>query len=190
MTWNPVRLALMAVLCALGSAASAQTRPPAEPVEARRLRESLALIEKSARPAGDLRGVEFSDNDLNVYIRHRLKASREDILRDARVRLYAGNRIEGWMELDFSGHKIPAFIKSRMNLYFLGALFVREGRIRFEFKDIFLEKERVPLAMLDLIVFAASRLGKTDAVSVSQWHPLPPGIRDVRTADGRFTLLY
>jgi hypothetical protein len=44
--------------------------------------------------------------------------------------------------------------------------------------------------MLDMIVFVASQLGKTDAASVSQWHPLPPGIRDIRTAEGRFTLFY
>ena len=67
---------------------------------------------------------------------------------------------------------------------------VQDGAIRFEFKDIFLEKERVPLMLLDMIVFAASQLGKTDATSISQWHRLPPGIRDIRTADGRFTLFY
>jgi hypothetical protein len=72
----------------------------------------------------------------------------------------------------------------------MGALFVQDGAIRFEFKDIFLEKERVPLMMLDMIVFAASQMGKTDATSISQWHRLPPGIRDIRTADGRFTLFY
>ncbi len=161
-----------------------------EPIEARRIREALDRIEKAARPAGPLRQAEFSDNDLNVYIRHRLNQSREDVLRDARIRLYEGNRIEGWMELDFSAYKIPAFIKKRMNLYFMGSLFVRDGSIRFEFKDIFVEKERVPLMMLDMIVFIASQLGKTDATSVSQWHRLPPGIRDIRTAEGRFTLLY
>ena len=190
MTRTSARPVVPALLWALVAVAAAQSRPAAEPVEARRFREGLALIEKSARPTGDLRKLEFSDNDLNVYIRHRLQAAREDILRGARVRLYAGNRVEGWLELDFSGHQIPAFIRPRLNLYFLGALFVREGNVRFEFKDIFLEKERVPLMMLDLIVYAASRLGKTDATSVSQWHRLPAGIRDVRTADGRFTLWY
>jgi hypothetical protein len=44
--------------------------------------------------------------------------------------------------------------------------------------------------MLDMIVFAASQLGKTDATSVSQWHRLPAGIRDIRTGDGRFILFY
>ena len=188
-----IRAAVPVFWLVLAFGASAQVRPSGEsgePVEARRLREALVLIEKSARPSGPMRQAEFSDNDLNVYIRHRLRESREDVLRDARVRLYEGNRIEGWFELDFSAHKIPAFIKPRMNLYFMGALFVHDGAIRFEFKDIFLEKERVPLMMLDMIVFAASQLGKTDATSISQWHRLPPGIRDIRTADGRFTLFY
>ena len=179
-----------ALLLALAECVCLWAQAEGEPVEARRVREALALIEKEARPAGPLRQAAFSDNELNVYIRHRLRQSREDILRSAHVRLYEGNRVEGWMELDFSGHKIPAFIKKRINLYFMGSLFVRDGFIRFEFKDIFLEKERVPLIMLDMIVFVASQLGKTDATSVSQWHPLPPGIRDIRTAEGRFTLLY
>jgi hypothetical protein len=182
--------AIPALMLALAGGVASQVRPAGEPGEARRIREALALIERSARPAGPMRQAEFSDNDLNVYIRHRLRQSREDILRDARVQIYAGNRIEGWFDLDFSAHKIPAFIKPRINLYFMGAIFVKDGSIRFEFKDIFLEKEKVPLLMLDMIVFAASQLGKTDATSVSQWHRLPPGIRDIRTADGRFTLYY
>ncbi len=178
------------LLLVLAGCISLRAQAVEEPVEARRVRETLARIEKEARPAGPLRQAAFSDNDLNVYIRHRLRQSREDVLRNARIRLYESNRIEGWMELDFSGRKIPAFIKKRMNLYFMGSLFVRDGFIRFEFKDIFLEKERVPLMMLDMIIFIASQLGKTDAVSVSQWHPLPAGIRDIRTAEGRFTLFY
>lgn len=184
--WTAFSALLLALLAGVSLPAQSNT----EPIEARLIREALVRIEKAARPSGPLRRAEFSDNDLNVYIRFRLHESREDVLRAARIQLYQGNRIEGWMELDFSAHKIPAFIKKQMNLYFMGALFVQDGRIRFEFKDIFLEKERVSLIMLDLIVFVASKLGKTDATSISQWHPLPPGIRDIQTADGRFTLLY
>ncbi len=182
--------AFWVLVCGAALAWSMRVQSSGEPVEARRIREALARIEKSARPRGPLRREDFSDKDLNVYIRHRLRESREDVLRGARVRLYEGNRIEGWIELDFSAHKIPSFIKKQMNLYFLGALFVGDGHIRFEFKDIFLEKERVPLMMLDMIVFVASQMGKTDAKSISEWHPLPPGIRDIRTSDGRFSLYY
>jgi hypothetical protein len=173
-----------------GAAAAPRVQTEAAPIEARRFQEALDRIGKASPVPGAPRRVEFSDNDLNVYIRHRIRQSKEDVLRDARVRLYKDNRIEGWFELDFSGRKIPAFIRKRMNLYFMGGIFVRDGFIRFEFKDIFLEKERVPLMMLDMIVFVASQLGKTDAKSVSEWHPLPPGIRDVRTSEGRFALFY
>lgn len=160
------------------------------PDEARRIQEALDRIEKARPAAGALRRVEFTDNELNVYIRHRIVESKEDVLRDLRVKLDTGNRIEGWMDLDFSGHHIPSFIKQRMNLYFLGTMTVQDGFIRFDFKEVFIEKEAVPMVMLDAIVFVASKLGKTDAKSVSDWHALPAGIRDVRTGAGRFSLYY
>jgi len=172
---------------ALPAAVPAQKRTI--PAEARRVEEALERIEK-ARPAVALRRLEFTDNDLNVYIRYRLQDSKEDVLRDLRVKVEAGNRIEGWMDLDFGRYRIPAFIKKRMNLYFLGVMIIQNSHVRFEFEEVFLEKERVPVMLLDAIVFVASQLGKTDAKGVTDWHPLPSGIKDVRTSAGRFALYY
>jgi hypothetical protein len=77
-----------------------------------------------------------------------------------------------------------------MNLYFAGFIEVRDGAVRFGFEKLFLEKEPMPLMMLDMVVFAASQLGKTDAKGIDDWHEMPAGIRDVKTGPGRFTLWY
>jgi hypothetical protein len=181
-------LLLLATVC-LAAAGFSQDPPPVNKAEALRLAAALERLEKAVPSAG-LRPLEFSEAELNAYIARRLEESREDVLRDLRLKLYPDNRIEGWLELDFTGHRIPPWIKKRMNLYFAGLIEVRDGAARFGFDKLFLEKEPMPVMMLDMIVFAASQLGKTDAKGINDWHDLPPGIRDVKTGPGRFTLWY
>ncbi|MCX6561377.1 MAG: hypothetical protein NTZ26_12790 [Candidatus Aminicenantes bacterium] len=173
----------------LAASGFGQDPPAVNKAEAHRLSAALARLEK-AEPSPSLRPMEFSESELNAYIARRLEESREDVLRDLRLKLYSDNRIEGWLELDFSGHRIPPWIKKRMNLYFAGSIEVRDGSVRFGFKKLFLEKEPMPLLMLDMIIFIASGLGKTDAKGIDDWHNLPLGIRDVKTGPGRFTLWY
>jgi hypothetical protein len=183
------RLFALAAAVALAVGAFGQTPPPVNKAEAPRLASALERIGKAA-PAAALRPVELGESELNAYIAARLEESREDVLRDLRLRLYPGNRVEGWLELDFSRHKTPGWMKKRMNMYFSGSLEVRDNRVRFGFEKLFLEKEPMPLMMLDMIIFVASQLGKTDAKGIDSWHDLPQGVRDVSTESGRFTLWY
>lgn len=141
-------------------------------------------------PPSGLRSLDFSEDDLNAYIAFRIAAAKEDILRVLRIKIYESSRIEGWMELDFGRHRIPSWVKKRMSLYFDGGITVRDGRVRFDFKSLFVGKEPMPIMLLDMIIFIASELGKTDAKGVNDWHSLPDGIRDIRTSAGRFALYY
>lgn len=185
----PRRPLIFAAAFALASGALGQTPPPVNKAEAPRLASALDRIGKAA-PAAALRPAEFNESELNAYIAARLEESRDDVLRDLRLKLYPGNRVEGWLELDFSRYKTPAWLKKRLNMYFSGSLEVRDRRVRFGFEKLFLEKEPVPLMMLDMIIFVASQLGKTDAKGIESWHDLPAGIRNVSTGTGRFTIWY
>jgi hypothetical protein len=183
------RLLALAAAAALAVGAFGQTPPVVDKAEAPRLTSALDRIGKAA-PAPSLRPVAFSESELNAYIAARLEDSREDVLRELRLRLFPDNRVEGWLELDFSRHKTPAWMKKRMNMYFAGSLEVRDSKVRFGFEKLFLEKEPMPLMMLDMIIFVASQLGKTDAQGIRSWLDLPAGVRDVSTETGRFTLWY
>ncbi|MDD8026468.1 MAG: hypothetical protein PHI34_08130 [Acidobacteriota bacterium] len=184
---RPILLLLAAAW--LAPAGSGQTPPAVDRTMAPRLAAAVERIEK-APPSDKPRPLEFSETELNAYIAFRLEESKEDVLRDLRLKLYPENRIEGWLVLDFSGHRIPSWIKERMNLYFEGTLEIEAGQARFGFNQLFLEKEPMPLMMLDMIILIASQLGKTDAKGIEDWHDLPAGVRDVRTSQGRFTVWY
>ncbi len=154
------------------------------------MESALQRLARSAPRTGSLQRLDFTENELNAYIALRIAQSKEDILRHLRFKVYDENRLEGWMDLDFSAHRIPSWIKKRISLYFDGTVTIREGRARFDFRKIFLEKEAVPVMLLDMIIFVASELGKTDAKGVNDWHDLPYGIKDIRTSRGGFALLY
>lgn len=182
--------AFVPVLAAVAAAFSAgQTPPQADKALAPRLAAVIERIEKSP-VAAQPRPHEFSEAELNGYLAWRLETSKEDLLRDVRLRLYPDNRVEGWIELDFRGREIPAWIKERINLYFEATLEVQPGRARFAFHKLFLEKEPMPMMMLDMIIFLASQMGKTDAQGVNDWQTLPAAVRDIRTGPARLTVWF
>jgi len=184
------RAAVLIFCLATAAAAAVQSLSPLSPADGRRMESALERMAKSGPRSGPLQRLDFTENELNAYIALRIARSKEDILRDLRFKVYEENRLEGWMDLDFSAHRIPSWIKKRMSLYFEGTVTVRDGRARFDFRKIFLEKEAVPVMLLDMIIFVASELGKTDAKGVTDWHDLPYGIKDILTSKGRFALLY
>lgn len=181
--------AIIPALAAAAALSLGQTPPDADKSLAPRLAAVVERIEK-APAAADPQPHEFSEAELNGYLAWRLEKSGEDLLRDVRLRLYPGNRVEGWIELDFRGRSIPAWIKERINLYFEATLEVQPGRARFAFHKLFLEKEPMPMMMLDMIIFLASQMGKTDARGVDDWQSLPASVRDIRTGPARLTIWF
>jgi hypothetical protein len=180
-------LAFSAVAAA--SHIAGQTPPTVDKSLAPRLAAAVERIEKapvSAKP----RPHEFSEAELNAYLAWRLEQSKEDLLRDVRLKLYPDNRVEGWIDLDFRGRDIPPWIKERINLYFEGTLEVQPGQARFAFHKLFLEKEPMPMMMLDMIIYLASQMGKTDAQGVEDWQTLPAAVQDIRTGQARLTVWY
>lgn len=183
-------LAGLALIAASAAAPADPQAAAAADAEARKVRAALQRIQEGPPVAGPLRRIDLTESEINAYIAWRIGSGRDDVLRDLRVRLFPDNRLEGWMELDFSRHRIPSWMKKKMNLYFRGALAVADRRVRLTFEKLFLEKEPLPVFALDAIVFVASELGKTDAKSVNDWHPLPRGIKDARLGRGLLSLFY
>ena len=180
-------LAAVAVLAAIALAAPADTFQ-----EARRVVEALERIHKEspARAGAPLAKMDFSESELNSYIAYRIASEKEEVMKELRLKLFDQNRIEGKIFVDLSGQKLPFQLKPRMNLYFEGNFEVQNGQIRLAFKKLFLEEQQVPLMLLDMIIYVAAKLGKTDPTSINDWYELPFGIRDMRTGLGRVTIYY
>jgi len=168
------------------------TGPVYSPQEVRRVVQALSKIQidSQARTGQPLQQMDFTESELNSYIAYRIESEKEEVMKELRLKLFAQNRIEGKMFIDLSGQKLPFLLKPRMNLYFEGNFEIQNGYIRLDFQKLFLEERQVPLMLLDMIIYVASKLGKTEATSINNWYELPFGIKDMRTSPGRVTVYY
>jgi len=177
-----ILLTMGANYAAAGSAYSLQ--------EARRVVQGLEKIQKESRSraGAPLRATDFTESELNSYIAYRIDVEKEQVMKELRLKLFAENRIEGKIFIDLSGQKLPLSLKPQMNLYFEGTFQIQNGYIRLDFQKLFLEERQVPLMLLDIIIYIASKIGNTEATSINDWYLLPNGIKDMRTGPGRVTV--
>lgn len=161
-------------------------------------REALKIIrfldqveaDSLMRKPGPPRKMDFTESEFNSYIAYRIDAEKENVMKELRLKILDRNRIEGKIFLDLKGQKLPALLKPQMNLYFAGVLATRVGEARLDFQKLFLDDQQVPLMLLDLVAYVATKLGKSDPVSLHDWYALPPGIKDIQTGAGRITVVY
>jgi hypothetical protein len=192
---NPFFRSALVLLAAL--ALSARLAPGGE-IQAAARKQALKVLKaldsiqaeslSSKSPA--LRRSDFSEEEFNAYVAYRIDEEKEDVLKDLRLKLFGGNRVEGMAIIDLRRQNLPSFIKPRMNLYFEGVLVIQDGKGRFDFRKLFLEGQEVPLIVLDMIIDIAARMGKSDAASIRAWVDLPYGIKDLKTREGGISLFY
>ncbi len=159
------------------------------------VRKVLGAIEKmeseqSRADKDSLKKIVITEKELNSYIAYRIETEKEEIMKELRLKLFKGNKIEGKVLIDLRGQKIPEFIRPQMILFFGGKLEVKKGRVRLNVKDLFLEDQRVKPTILDLILDIASKINKTEASSMDDWYELPYGIKDIKTNRQKATFYY
>ena len=160
--------------------------------DARKVLEILDRIQNDQGPASGrpLRTAVVSERELNAYIAYRIETEQEEIMKELRLKLLPENRVEGKIFIDLSGRSVLGFLKPQMNVYFAGMLETEGPKVRVRFESLFLEKQRIQTALLDLIISAVSRLEKTEAVSIEDWYDLPYGIRKMETRAGELVVSY
>jgi hypothetical protein len=184
----PVVLALLVCFRPADAGGSASQEPDA----ARTVFEAIDRIERdrAAVPDGPVRSVAVTEAELNAYIARRIETEEADIIRALELKLFPRNRIEGRILLDFEGRDIPAYVKQRMNIYFAGVLETGERRGRIRFESLYLEEQRIQVALLDMIGSLIAQWNGTEPVRIEDWVELPFGIRNLETQSGRLIALY
>ena len=187
---SPVRI-LPFFLLLLVLSARAELGPQVKE-DARKVLEILDRIQNDQGPASGQppRTAVVSERELNAYVAYRIETEGEEIMKELRLKLLAGNRVEGKIFIDLSGRKVPWFLKPQMNVYFAGALETEGPKVRVRFESLFLEEQRVQTALLDTIISVVSRFEKTDPVSIEDWYDLPYGIRKLETRTGELVVSY
>jgi len=160
--------------------------------EARKVLKAIEKME-SKQSRGDkdsLKKIVITEKELNSYIAHRIETEKEEIMKELRLKLFKKNKIEGKVLIDLRGQKIPKFIRPQMTLFFGGKIEVKKGKARLNIKDLFLEDQRVKPEILDVILNITSKINKTEASSMNDWHELPYGIKDIKTNRRKATFYY
>jgi hypothetical protein len=160
--------------------------------EALKVVEALEKIqnEQSSRDKTTLQKILITESELDSYIAYRIEQEKEETMKTLRLKLFNGNRIEGMTVINLKGQKIPAFLRPEMTLYFRAKLNVKEGKIKFEVEDLFLEGQRIQPMVVDAILAIAARIDKTEATSINDWYELPYGIKNIKTERGKAMIYY
>jgi hypothetical protein len=160
--------------------------------EGERVVRTLAGIEGESlrRASGSPRRAEFSEREFNSYIAFRIAREKEEIMRELKLHLFAGNRIEGQVLIDLSGQRLPAGLKPRMHLNFEAFFRAENGRIKVDLQKLFLEGQPVPIPLFDAIIAFAAKIGRSEPGSFKDWYELPYGLKNLRTEPGRVLVYY
>ena len=160
--------------------------------EAQKVYDALDKLRRAEneQPAAVLRDITLSEQELNAYISHRIWTEKAGPLKDLRLKLFPENRVEGLMFLDLTKLGAPAVLPDVLHFYFSGRLAVREERMKLEVQELFLEFKPVPVFLLNLAFYIASKTQKHGPAGLADWHELPMGIKDIVCRKGRITLRY
>ncbi len=146
--------------------------------------------ESGTTPPIRSRSVAISERELNAYIAYRIETEKQDILKDLRLKLLPGNKIEGLAVIDLRDRKLPAFIKPMMNITFAGVVESQPGKARIRFESLYLEQQRIQTALLDMVVATVAEIDGTEPVQLDDWYELPYGIVGLETRQGRLVAAY
>ena len=181
-----VLLILSSVLAA--AAANVVPRSP----EVQRVYDAIGLLRRAATqpPAAKPRTITLTDTELNAYINYRIKSEKAQALRELRLQVFPKNKVEGMMFLDLSKVGAPSFLAPALHFYFSGRLMSRNARIKFEVTTLYLEYKPVPVFLLDMAFYIASKTQKHGPAGLADWYELPLSLTDITTEAGRVILHY
>lgn len=159
--------------------------------EALKVLKAIDIIKEEApKTGGSLKKIEVTESELNSYIAYRIEKEKEEIMKELRLKLFEGNRIEGKISIDLRNYRIFFVLPPQMNLYFEGQLQIEARKVRFKFKKLFLENQAIPVFIFDLILYISSQIDKTETSSIKDWYDLPYGIKDIKTLFRRAFIYY
>jgi hypothetical protein len=186
-----ILIAVLAIVPAGSSCPPPELTPEAR-ADAMKVLQAIERIrtESGAAPSVRPSSVTVSERELNAYIAYRIETEKEDILKDLRLKLFPGNRIEGLAVIDLRDRKLPAFIKPMMNITFAGVVETRPGNVRVRFESLYLEQQRIQTALLDLVFSTVAELEGTEPIRLDDWYELPYGIVGLETRQGMLVAAY
>jgi hypothetical protein len=146
--------------------------------------------EQLKKGSREIKNVVVTESELNSYFAHRIKVEQEEVLKELHLKLFDNNRVDWRIVVDLRGANLPKILKPQMTFFIGGKLEVKDGQVRYNMKDLFLENQRIQVAVFDLVIYVGSRFMGSEPFSMSDWWELPYGIKDIKTEKGEATFFY
>ncbi|MBE0460511.1 MAG: hypothetical protein IBX60_02610 [Candidatus Aminicenantes bacterium] len=137
-----------------------------------------------------LKNVVVTERELNSYIAYRIDVEREEVMKELRFKLFKKNKIEGKIVFDLRGRNTSEFLRPMITLYFGGKIIAKDGKAKLEVKDLYLENEPIKPEVLDGLLYIIAKIEKTEPISLSSWHVLPFGIKNIKIEKGKALFYY
>jgi len=137
-----------------------------------------------------LRNVVVTESELNSYIAYRIDVEKEEIMKELRFKLFKKNKIEGKIVFDLRGQNASEFLRPMITFYFGGKIIAEDGKAKLDIKDLYLEDEPIKPEVLDGLLYIIAKIEKTEPISLSSWHILPFGIKNIKTEKGKALFYY
>ena len=140
--------------------------------------------------SGPLRSITITESEFNSYIAYRIETEKEEIMKELRLNFFKNNKIEGMVHIDLRGQDIPSFIRPEMDIHFAAGVLTKNGLVKIDIKQLFLEGEPIQPLILDLVIAISARINNEKATSLNDWYELPYGVKDIKTEKGQATFYY
>jgi len=148
------------------------------------------LEEQSEAAAGGMRKVVLTESELNSYIAYRVEEEHSEIMRELRLKIFPGRRLEGKIYIDLRGQDLPKILKPEMNFYFDGTLEIRDNLFRLNLSSLYLENQKILPELLNTVIYLGSKIQGSEPFRLDDWFELPYGIKNVETELGRAVFHY
>ena len=183
-----VLLAVLTVPARAAMQPAAARRSP----ETQQVYDALDRLRRAEKepPAAVLRNFILTEQEMNAYIGHRIRTEKSGPLRELKLKFLPGSLVEGMIDLDLAGIGAPAFLPTGLQFFFSGRLMMREAQVKFEVEQLFLGMKPVPVFLLNLAFYIASKTQKHGSASLADWQDLPLGLKEVAGEKGRLILRY
>ena len=134
--------------------------------------------------------VEVTESEFNSYIAYRIETESEEVMKKLKFKFLGDDTLEGMIYFDLREQNLPKLLRPEMTFYFRGVLESKDGAVRLNLKELYLERQKIQPLLIDLVFSIAAKINETEAGSINDWYEIPYGIKYIKVHGGRAQFFY
>jgi hypothetical protein len=198
---HTLRILALPALCAMVTASAALAQDPSRAEADRMGTKLMAIVQRSIfvpAKAEPLR-TTFTDRELNAYLAHHGAEQLPTGIKNARVQMYDGSKIEtrGVVDLDAVRKAQPrgwldplGYVTGSLEVVMIGIFTGSGGNGVFRYESGTVGGVPIPRAVMqEVLAYYSKSEDLPKGINLDEPFPLPAGIRDVQVRKGAATVV-